>query len=122
MPSIEAWEAFAGVGAVIIFLGAVVFGFQRLGVIGQKKRAPAPAETPKASPEVLALIEATQTLVKATEAIATRSEVLGRIHKRLDDVDRELSDVKAQNARLEGKLDQHTATLHLIEQHLLSQK
>ena len=121
MPSIESWEAFAGVGGVIVFLGGVVFGLQRLGIIGARKAA-VPAPETKPSPEALALIEATHTLVRATEAIATRSESLGRIHKRLDDVGTELSSMKAQTARLEGEVVQGNRILGLIHEHLLNQK
>ena len=53
MPSIESWEAFAGVGAVIGFLGAVVFGLQRLGFLGTKK-APAPGARPEWASQTLA--------------------------------------------------------------------
>lgn len=45
MPDVEAWQAFGGVGAVLIFLGALVFALKRLGII----RAPEPAPAPDAS-------------------------------------------------------------------------
>lgn len=124
MPSIEAWQAFAGVGVVIIFLGGVVFGLQRLGFIGQKKPAPvpAPAEPPKPSPEALALIEATQTLVKGVEVIAARSEAYGRIHGRLDDLNGDVGKVAGELAQLRGEVIAMSRNVTLIQEHLLNQK
>ena len=128
MPSIDAWEAFAGVGGVVIFLGSVVFGLQRLGVIG-KRPAPAPTpgpaepkEPPGPSPEALALIEATRALVEGMQAIAGRSESVGRVHARLDDVNREISSSTTEVAELKGQLVQMNKTLLLIHEHLLRQQ
>ena len=119
MPTIEAWEAFAGVGAVIIFLGALVFALRRLGIIG----SPAPtARDAKPSAEALALIEATQALLRATEAIAARSEALGRIHSRLDEQTADIGRVASEVAHVKGELTAINRTLHLIQEHLLSQK
>ena len=124
MPSLEAWEAFAGVGGVIIFLGSLVFGLQRLGLINLKKGAPAPApapaEPPKPSPEALALIEATTQLVKAVEAIAVRSESSGRIHGRLDDLNGDMSKVGSELAELRGEVIAMSRNVNLIHEHLLS--
>ena len=130
MPSLEAWEAFAGVGGVIIFLGSVVFGLQRLGFIGQKKPVPAPApavppapaEPPGPSPEALALIEATTQLVKAVEAIAIRSESSGRIHGRLDDLNGDVGRVGSGLAELRGEVIAMSRNVNLIHDHLLNQK
>ena len=123
----SAWEAFAGVGAVIVFLGSVVFGLQRLGFIGQKKLPPTPspsasAEPATPSPEALALLEATRELVISVQAIADRSESLGRIHARLDGVNKEVAQVGSGVAHLKGELSAMNRTLHLIQEHLLAQK
>lgn len=128
MPSLEAWEAFAGVGVVIIFLGSLAFGLQRLGLINLKKPvpppapapAPAPAEPAKPSPEALALIEATTQLVKAVEAIAVRSESSGRIHGRLDDLNGDMSKVGSELAELRGEVIAMSRNVNLIHEHLLS--
>lgn len=45
MPGPEAFEAFAGVVAVLIFLGGGAFALKRLGIIGSSA-APAPAPAP----------------------------------------------------------------------------
>ena len=124
MPSVESWQAFAGVGGVIIFLGSVVFGLQRIGLIGQKKQAPAPSP-PDAkpatdpSPEAVALIDATRALIDGMRVITERSETMARVHKRLDDVSAELSASTAETARIEGQLGQINKSLHLIHEHLL---
>ena len=125
MPSIESWEAFAGVGAVIGFLGCVVFGLQRLGFLGTKKApapAPAPDEPPNPSPEMLVLIEATHTLVKAVEVIAARSESYGRIHGRLDDLNGDVGKVANEVAQLRGEVSAMGRNITLIHEHLLAQK
>ena len=128
MPSADAWQAFAGLGAVIMFLGGVYFGLQRLGLIGPKKPAPAPAapaapaEPPKPSPEALALIEATHTLVRAVEVIAVRSESYGRIHGRLDDLNGDIGNVASEVAQLRGEVGAMSRNVTLIQEHLLNQK
>ena len=119
MPSIEAWEAFAGVGGVVIFLGGLVFGLQRLGLIGARK-APPTAGAAQTSPEASALIEATRQLVVTTEAIAARSEAMGRIHARLDGVTNELGGVRSEVAHVKGELAGINRNLHIIQEHLLN--
>jgi len=49
VPGPEAWQAFAGVGTVIVFLGGVVYALRRLGIIGGPAAAPAPAPKPETS-------------------------------------------------------------------------
>lgn len=127
MPTPENWEAFAGVGAVIAFLGMVLWNIQRIrDFFGGKKTAtppapaPAPAEAPKPSPEALALIEATTQLVKAVEAIAVRSESSGRIHGRLDDLNGDMSKVGSELAELRGEVIAMSRNVNLIHEHLLS--
>ena len=46
MPTGDAWQAFAGVGGVLIFLGSLVFALQRLGILGRKQASPAPQAEP----------------------------------------------------------------------------
>ena len=49
MPDAAAWEAFAGLGGVLIFLGGVAFALRRLGILRPPQGAApaaAPAETP----------------------------------------------------------------------------
>ena len=46
MPTADAWQAFAGVAGVVIFLGGLVFALRRLGIVPPAKAAaPAPAAT-----------------------------------------------------------------------------
>ena len=127
MPSVESWQAFAGVGGVIIFLGSVVFGLQRLGFIGQKKQVPAPVpDSPRlgAIESKLGNVEREGQMAQGTltdlairigalEAEMPRPEALGRVHKRLDDLTASLSHV-------EGELKAANRTLHLIQEHLLN--
>ncbi len=42
MPGAEAWQAFAGAGSIVVFLGGLVFALRRLGII-KPAAAPAPA-------------------------------------------------------------------------------
>ena len=50
MPDAEAWQSFAGVLGVVIFLGAGVIALRRLGFLGGRPAASAPAPAP--APEV----------------------------------------------------------------------
>ena len=121
MPSLESWEAFAGVSAVVIFLGSLVFGLQRLGIIGQKKAAPAPFGDKTCSPaHILAELQRTQGELAALsirvgelEVRMPQPEAFGRVHKRLDDLNSSVSHV-------EGELKPINRQLHLINDHLLN--
>lgn len=58
MPGAEAWETFAQVSGVIIFLGGLVFGLRRLGIIGSAKpAAPAPSPAAGDDPDRVAALE-----------------------------------------------------------------
>ena len=46
MPGAEAWQAFGGVVAVLIFLGAGVIALRRLGFLGARPVASTPAPAP----------------------------------------------------------------------------
>ncbi len=43
MPGAEAWQAFGGVVTVLIFLGGGAFALKRLGIVGARAAAAAPA-------------------------------------------------------------------------------
>lgn len=45
MPDASAWESFAGVVAVLVFLGAGVVALRRMGLLGARPAASAPAST-----------------------------------------------------------------------------
>ena len=49
MPGAEAWQAFGGVVAIVIFLGAGVVGLRRIGILGGgAKPVPAASDADKA--------------------------------------------------------------------------
>ncbi len=115
MPSIEAMEAAAGVGAVIIFLGAVVFALKRLGIL--RMPAAAPPAAPERRDEVwtatrVAEADKLAARVAEIEALVPRPEALSRIHSRLDDMTKSVG-------RVEGVLEQVNRQVHLINDHLL---
>ena len=96
MPTSEAWQAFAGVGGVIIFLGGLAFALRRLGVIRPQTppaaTPPAPTTDPLAE-KVAALerdlaslrLHVAEHYVRRDDYITSQSRILGmlEIHGRM---------------------------------------
>ena len=110
MPDPSAWETLGGLGAVIIFLGAVVFGLQRLGILSRRPPAPAPAPaaTWSAGPEpadgladqVAALDRRLAVVEERTRTQADSIERLGRVHSRIDEIARTTAHTDGQIAEM----------------------
>lgn len=93
----EAWQAFAGVAAVIVFLGAVVFALQRLGFIRPGAQSAA-----------------------ADNALAGRVDALERelMHLRLHLAEHYISreDWVPTASRVLGMLEEHTELLARLDE------
>ena len=112
MISPEAWQAFAGVAAIIILLGGVALALQRLGIIGRAAPAP-PAPAPAPEPEDLVEL---RTRVAVLEERTRKHEIslegIGRLHARVDEV-------KACISRIEGEVSGMSRQVNLVVKHLL---
>lgn len=84
MPGPEAWQAFGGVLAVVIFLGGAVLALRRLGVL--PGAAPAPAARKEADPDRVAAVEkglaelrlhVAENYVRRDDYIPNESRVIG---------------------------------------------
>lgn len=100
MPGPEDWQAFAGVVAVLIFLGGGVFALRRLGILGS------PAPPAKADDDRVAALEAR---VAELEQGHTRTSALlealpdsREFNKVAQGVTAVQGDVKAVQASLQG--------------------
>ena len=87
MIDVSAWEQFNALGTIIIFLGAVVFGGQRLGLWG--KSAPAPsanADAPGFNPEIIGQLAKIQERLASIEKdlIEVRLERMAQFVRRDD--------------------------------------
>ena len=112
MPTPEAWQAFAGLGAVIIFLGAVFFGLQRLGLIKPKAATPAaPASAPPADKEP-GLAEKVAALER--ELAALRLHVAEHYVRRDDYI--------TNQSRVVGMLEHHGVMLARLEERMGAMK
>ena len=108
----EAWQAFAGVAAVIILLGGVALALQRLGIIGRPAPAPpAPAPAPETE-DLTDLRTRVAVLEERTRKHEISLEGIGRLHARVDEV-------KASISRVEGEMHGVRRQVDLIVKHLL---
>lgn len=121
MPDATAWDALTGIGAVIIFLGAVAFGLQRLGIL--RRAHPPDSETalpPPPSPEragglvdqVAALDRRLAVVEERTRTQGDSIERLGRVHMRIDEIARTTS-------QIDGQIAEMGRTMRLVMQHLM---
>ena len=136
MPSVESWQAFAGVGGVIIFLGSVVFGLQRIGLIGPKKPAPAPSDVAHAVAEVqraqgqVAALEGRVSELESDRANADALKVgIDKTEKCLNDLRLHLAenyisrdDWVPMTSRVIGMLEEHTAMLARLDERSRTQQ
>ena len=114
----EAWQAFGGVLAVVIGLGAGVLALQRLGILRAKPAAPAPAQD-KPSDDLIDRVTNLETSVAVLEE-RTRNhdqdiQGLGRIHQRIDAV-------SETTKRIEGEISQMNRQLSLVSKHLMGER
>lgn len=117
MPDPSAWEAFAGIGAVVIFLGTLAFGLQRLGLL---RRSPPPPPAPTPSPQrdgglvdqVAALDRRLAVVEERTRTQGDSIERLGRVHSRIDEIARTTS-------HTDGQIAEMGRTMRLVMQHLM---
>ena len=91
MPDGEAWQTFAGLVGVLVFLGAGAVALRRLGIVGSKPAAPAKPAADTAAP-----------------ASASASD--------LADIKEGIADVKERLARVETKLQSRSVD-HLWNEH-----
>ena len=102
MPGVEAWQAFAGAGSIVIFLGGLVFALRRLGIIRPVPPA-APAPAPAAAP--------------ASSCGSVELELNQRVHK----LERELDAFKLYSAETYVRRDDHIQSqariIGLLESH-----
>lgn len=95
----EAWEAFGGVAAVVVLLGAVALALQRLGVLPGRAPAKPPAQDPDLGERVRALEAA---------LIQVRLDMAERYVTREDWV--------SFASRITGMLEDHTRTLARLDE------
>ena len=112
----ESWQAFAGIGGVVVFLGGIALALQRLGII----RRPAPP-APPATPEPGAAEDGLEDLRERVAVLEEKSRKhderlagVGKVHARIDDV-------ATTTARIEGEITQMNSTLNLMLRHLLGE-
>lgn len=80
MPTVEAWQAFGGVGAVLIFLGALAFALKRLGIIRAQDAGKGEAEerVAKLERELAALrLHIAENFVRRDDYVTNQSRVIG---------------------------------------------
>lgn len=106
----EAWQAFAGIAAIIILLGGVALALQRLGIIGRTPPAP-PESAP--NPERLTDLKMR---VAVLEERSRRHELslggISRLHGRIDEVTSGMS-------RIEGEVQQMNRSTMLMLRRLM---
>ena len=131
MPSVDALVAFAGVCGVIILLGSLALALQRLGIIGQKKPAPAGQPTQPEVKEALAEAQRAQGQLagRISDLETERTNVQG-LRRRLDAIEKEVKELRlhvAENyisredwvpmtSRVIGMLEEHTAMLARLDE------
>ena len=105
MPDAEAWQSFAGVLGVVIFLGAGVMGLRRLGFLGGRPAASAPAPAPEAD-------TALQARVAALESEIARLRLcMAENYVRRDDY-------ITNQSRMIGLLESHSVMLGRLEERI----
>ena len=124
MISVEAWQAFGGLLAVLIALGGAALALQRLGILRRAPDRAAPAsegEGGALAARVSALEgraggieERTAVLEERTRKHERSLEGIGRLHARIDGV-------AETTGRIEGEITQMNRTLNLMLRHLLGE-
>ena len=107
MPDPSSWESFAAVGGVVVFLGALTFALQRLGIL---RRAAPPSVLP---PDRLTDLE-TRVCVLEERTLQQRESIerLGRLHSRIDQIDQTTS-------HTDGQIVEMGRNLRLVLEHLM---
>lgn len=105
MPGPEAWQAFAGVVGILIFLGAGTVALKRLGIIG----SPAPAAAP--APAECGSVE--KSLVDRVHALERELDAF-KLHVSESCVRRD--DYITSQSRIIGLLETHSAMLARLEE------
>ena len=115
MIPLESWQAFAGIGAIIVFLGGVALALQRLGII-RRDASPASSAAPEpgGGGDVEDLRQRVAVLEEKSRKHDEQLEGFGRVHARVDDV-------ATTTARIEGEITQMNSTLNLMLRHLLGE-
>ena len=110
MPDPAAWQAFGGVGAVIVFLGAVAFALKRLGVLGQQTdSSPPPAASAATCVDVQGdLTERVHTLERELDGFKLR---VAENYVRRDDY-------VTNESRVIGILEGHSEMLARLEERI----
>ena len=96
MPDADAWQAFGGIVVVLIFLGSGVVALKRLGLLGAKPAATAPANGGGAKQS-------------GDNAVSTQTSELA-------DIQASLTDISERLARVETKLESRSVD-HLWAEH-----
>lgn len=120
VPDAAAWEAFAGVASVIVFLSLLIGALWRMGLLRRGGASGRLAELETRLHRVCGELDAAREdltslrlRIGAIEVELPRPEALGRVHKRLDGLSTAVSHV-------EGQLQQIGRAVSLIQEHLLS--
>ena len=103
MPDPEAWQAFAGVGGVIIFLGGLVFALRRLGILRPAPAAPASPAPAMVEPSLDARVSELEKGISSFRACVAENYV------RRDDY-------VISQSRIIGYLEDHGAILARLEE------
>lgn len=107
MPGPEAWQAFGGVVLVLVFLGGGAVALRRLGIIGARPAANAPAQAAPPAPD-----KALQDrLAKAEAAIAELRLCMAENYVRRDDY-------VTNQSRMIGLLENHSVMLGRLEERI----
>lgn len=127
MPSSEAWQAFAGVGGVIIFLGGLAFALRRLGIVPPAKAA---APTPAPAPAPSGLTDFDITALRAhlaegphlNEKVAALERELATMRLHLAENFVRRDDYVTNQSRVIGMLEGHGAMLARLEERIGAMK
>ena len=106
MPDAEAWQSFAGVVGVVFFLGAAVVGLRRLGLLGPRAAASAPAPATPA-PDAAAL-----------ECIADLESELAKLRLCMAENYVRRDDYITNQSRVIGLLEAHSVMLGRLEERI----
>ncbi len=106
MPGPDAWQAFASVVGVLIFLGGGVLALKRLGIMNSAPPAPAPAADCGSVEQ--GVIQRVHTLERELDAL--------KLHIAENFVRRD--DYITNQSRVIGLLETHSATLARLEERI----
>lgn len=125
MPTPEAWQAFAGVAGVVIFLGGLVFALRRLGIVPPARAAapaPAPAEPHLTEYDLTALrAHLAEGPQLAEKVVSLERDLAGlRLHIAESFVRRD--DYVTNQSRVIGMLEGHGAMLARLEERIGAMK